>query len=187
MIGMKNQLFQNKYRIKSTRLQHWDYSSCGAYYVTICTKDREQFFGEIINGKMKLSRIGEIAEHEWKQTCEIRKNVELDEYVIMPDHMHGILFIVNAFHPVVETCRGMSLQTRTQMYNKFSRPVSQSLSMIINHFKSAVKCWCNKNGFPNFAWQPLFHESIVQDEKHLNAVREYIINNPTKFKLDKNL
>ena len=61
--------------------------------MTICTKNRESFFGEIINGKMVLSKIGEIIEYEWKQTHEIRKNVELDEYIIMPDHMHGILFI----------------------------------------------------------------------------------------------
>ena len=181
---MENQLFQNKYRIKSTRFKNWDYSSPGSYYVTICTKNREPFFGNIVNGKMILSEIGEIVKHEWKQTCEIRKNVELDEYIIMPDHMHGILFINNLS---VETCRGMSLQTQIRTYNKFSRPVSQSLSMIINHFKSAVKRWCNRNNFPDFAWQSRFHESIVRNEKHLNAIREYIINNPLKFELDKNL
>jgi len=181
---MENQLFQNKYRIKSTRLKHWDYSSCGIYYVTICTKNREKFFGEIVNRKMALSEIGRIAEYEWKQTCEIRKNVELDEYIIMPDHVHGILFIDNLFS--VETCRGMSLP-RHYTYNKFSRPVSQSLSMIINHFKSAVKRWCNKNDFSNFAWQPGFYESIVRNEKHLNVIREYIINNPLKFELNKKL
>ena len=179
---MGDQLFKNKYRIKSIRLKHWDYSSCGAYYVTICTKDRKYFLGEIINGKMVLSEIGEMVVREWQQTCEIRKNVELDEYIIMPDHLHGILFINNSS---VETCRGMSLQARIRTYNKFSKPVAQSLSMIINHFKSAVKRWCNKNGFPNFAWQSRFHESIVRNEKHLYVIREYIINNPLKFELDK--
>ena len=181
---MENQLFQNKYRIKSTRLKNWDYSSPGAYYVTICTKNREPFFGEIVNGKMMLSEIGELVKQEWKKTHEIRNNVELDEYIIMPDHVHGILFIDNSS---VETCRGMSLQTRIRTYNKFSKPVSQSLSMIINHFKSGVKRWCNKNGFSGFVWQSRFHESIVRNEKHLNAVRKYIINNPLTFELNKNL
>ena len=87
------ELFENKYRIKSIRLPNYDYSSDGAYYITICTKNREHFFGKIINGEMVLSEIGGIVKYEWKQTGEIRKNVELDEYVIMPNHIHGILFI----------------------------------------------------------------------------------------------
>ena len=183
---MENQLFQNKYRIKSTRLKHWDYSSNGAYYVTICTKDREQFFGEIINGKMKLSEIGKIVEHEWKQTCEIRKNVELDEYVIMPDHMHGILFIENALHPVETPRRGVSTR---HILNPHHNPEwkPNSLGSIICQFKSICTKRIYAIGFPNFVWQTRFHESIVQNEKHLNAIRKYIINNPLKFESDKNL
>ena len=176
---MENQLFQNKYRIKSTRLKHWDYSSCGAYYITICTKNREPFLGKITNEKMKLSEIGEIVKNCWLAIPQHYPNVTLDEFVIMPDHMHGLIFIDDL--SFVETCHGMSLQTRTRTYNKFSQPVSQSLSMIINHFKSAVKRWCNKNGFQNFAWQTRFHESILRNEKHLNTIREYIINNPLEF------
>ena len=180
---MENQLFKNKYRIKSTRLKHWDYSSCGAYYVTICTKNRGKFFGEIINGKMVLSEIGEIVEKCWMEIPKHYPNVTLDEFVIMPDHLHGLIFIDNSFS--VETCHGMSLQMRIRKYNEFSRPVSQSLSMIINHLKSATKRWCNKNGFHNFAWQSRFHESIVRNEKHLYVIRKYIINNPLKFEFDK--
>ena len=182
---MENQLFQNKYRIKSTRFKHWDYSSCGAYYVTICTKNREPFFGKIVNGKMILSKIGEIAEKFWMEIPKHYPNLTLDEFIIMPDHVHGLVLIDDSFS--VETCHGMSLQTRIRTYNKFSKPVSQSLSMIINHFRSGVKRWCNKNGFSDFAWQSLFHESIVRNEKHLNAVRKYIINNPLTFELNKNL
>ncbi len=181
---MEDQLFQNKYRTKSTRLKHWDYSSNGAYYITICTKDRECFFGKIINKKMVLSEIGEIIKTFWLEIPTHYPNVKLDEFVIMPDHLHGLIFIDNSFS--VETCHGMSLQ-RHYTYNKFSKPVSQSLSMIINQFKSAVKRWCNKHGFPNFTWQSGFHESIVRNEKHLHVIRRYIINNPLKFELNKNL
>ena len=185
-IPTEKQLFKNKYRIKSTRLKHWDYSSNGAYYVTICTKDREQFFCEIVNGKMKLSQIGKIVEYEWKQTCEIRKNVKLDEYVVMPDHFHGILFIENALHPVETPRRGVSTRhILNPPHNPEWKP--NSLGSIICQFKSICTKRIYAIGFPDFAWQTRFHESIVRNEKHLNAIREYIINNPLKFELDKNL
>ena len=87
--------FQNKYRINTWRHPHWDYGSNAAYYVTICTKNRECFFGNVVAGKMKLSGIGEIVKTEWLKTPEIRPgmNLNLDEYVVMPDHFHGIIII----------------------------------------------------------------------------------------------
>src|SRR3989338_9055167 len=107
---MDNLLFKNKYRIKSTRLKHWDYSSDGGYFVTICTKNRECVFGDIKNGEMELSIIGKIVSDEWIKTKNIRKNVELDEWVIMPDHFHGIV-ILNNVESNVETHGYASLQT----------------------------------------------------------------------------
>ena len=175
----EKQLFKNKYRIKSIRLKHWDYSSNGAYYVTVCTKNREKFFGEIVNGKMKLSEIGKIVENEWRQTCNIRKNVEMDEYIIMSDHMHGILFIT---HSMVETPRrGVSTDgyKRNPHHNPEWKP--NSLGSIICQFKSISTKQIRAIGFQNFAWQTRFHESIVRNEKHLNTIREYIINNPLEF------
>ncbi len=179
---MENQLFNDKYRIESIRLKHWDYSSCGAYFITICTKNRECCFGEIINGKMILSGIGGIVSNEWQKTQQIRKNVELDEWVVMPNHFHGIVIINENINPV-ETCCGMSLP---QKYNRFSKPISQSLSMIINHFKSAVTRQCHKIGFTHFSWQPRFYEHIIRNEIELNTIRNYIINNPTKWQFDRN-
>ena len=176
------ELFNNKYRIKSIRLKHYDYSSCGAYYVTICTKNREHFFGDLVNGKMELSEIGEIVLDEWIKTKQIRDYVRLDEFVVMPNHFHGIVIIENNVMSNVETCRGMSLQK----YNRFSKPLANSISMIINHFKSAVKRWCNKNGCEHFEWQRGFYEHIIRDENGLNRIREYIINNPIQWKLDMN-
>jgi REP element-mobilizing transposase RayT len=86
-------LFRNKYRIESARMQGHDYSSPGAYFVTAVTKDRVPFFGRIVDGKMELSEIGGIVADEWRKTALIRKNVQLDEWVVMPDHLHGILII----------------------------------------------------------------------------------------------
>ena len=173
-------LFNNKYRIKSIRLQDYDYSLCGSYYVTICTKNRKCFFGDIVNGKMKLSGIGEIVLDEWIKTGQIRQYVQLDEFVVMPDHFHGIVIIENNEMVNVETCRSMSLRKR----NQFSKPLSNSISMIINHFKSAVKRWCNKNGFEYFQWQRGFYEHIIRDKNELNQKRQYIINNPQQWTLN---
>ena len=87
--------FQNKYRITTTRLQSWDYASQGMYFITICTKDRLHFFGEINNGEMNFSEIGKIVETEWIKTPEMRfdMNLELCEFVIMPNHFHAIIII----------------------------------------------------------------------------------------------
>ncbi len=87
--------FQNRYRIESTRLQNWDYRWAGAYFITICTKNREHFFGEIDNGEMKLSEIGRIAEQEWQKKFDMRPdmNLQMGEYQIMPNHFHAIIII----------------------------------------------------------------------------------------------
>ncbi len=85
--------FKNKYRIASTRLQHWDYGWKAAYFVTICTQGRECFFGEVVNGKMNLSGIGIIADILWHEIKNHAQNIELGEFVVMPNHVHGILIL----------------------------------------------------------------------------------------------
>ncbi|WP_245996697.1 transposase [Marinifilum flexuosum] len=89
------QKFQNKYRIASARLKDWDYGSNAIYFVTICTQNREHYFGEIINGKMQLNAIGELVQKEWIKTPELRPdmNLELGEFVVMPNHFHAIITI----------------------------------------------------------------------------------------------
>ncbi|MGN6298501.1 MAG: transposase [Ginsengibacter sp.] len=83
--------FQNKYRIASARLPGWDYGWNGSYFITICTKDRECFFGEIVNGEMNLSKTGVIADLMWYEIKNHAKGVELDEFIVMPNHVHGII------------------------------------------------------------------------------------------------
>ena len=101
--------FKNKYTIKSTRLEGYDYSQDGMYFVTICTKDREEFFGKIEDGEMVLSKIGKIAEKFWKEIPKHFPFVILDEFVIMPNHVHLIIEIIN--HTVrAETPRRASLR-----------------------------------------------------------------------------
>jgi len=88
-------IFKNKYRVESTRLPGWDYGQAGYYSVTICTKDREHFFGEIVQDEIQLSPVGEIVAYEWAKTETIRSNVLLDEGIIMPNHMHMIVLITH--------------------------------------------------------------------------------------------
>jgi len=170
---LKNELFRNKYRIDSTRLKGWDYSWPGYYFVTICTKDRANFFGAVENKKMYLSEIGKIVENEWLKTGQIRKNVKLDKFVVMPNHIHGILVIDDVEAP----SRGASTAALNPHHHPEWKP--GSLGSIINQFKSAcTKKICKIN--PSFAWQSRFHDHIIRDETSLDNIRQYIIDNPKK-------
>ncbi|MDP2038204.1 MAG: transposase [Ignavibacteria bacterium] len=153
--------FNDTFRVETTRLKEWDYSSPWWYYVTINTKDHVEYFGKVENGKMFLNELGKIVEEEWLKTEAIRANVELDYFVIMPNHFHGII-ILNETKDNVETCRGKSLQETDRV---FSKPIKDSLSIIINQFKGSVKRWANKNGYTNFSWQARFYDRIIRNEK----------------------
>ena len=125
--------FRGRYRIESTRLKGWDYSSEGVYFVTICARNREHFFGEITGGKMRYSRVGEMVANEWENTKSIRSNVTLDEWVVMPNHIHGIIIIDNR---MVETHCNASLQEKSPT-NRFG-PQSNNLAAIIRGFKGVT-------------------------------------------------
>lgn len=94
-----NEKYQNKYRISSARLQSWDYANEGAYFITICTHNRLHYFGEVKNGKMVLSRIGVIANLMWHEIKNHAINIELGDFIVMPNHVHGIL-ILNNINPL---------------------------------------------------------------------------------------
>ena len=93
--AMQNK-FQNKYRISSIRLQSWDYSKNGAYFITICTKNRQHFFGKIENDIMQLSEIGKLAEQYWLEIPNHFPFIELGNFIVMPNHFHGLLIINNS-------------------------------------------------------------------------------------------
>lgn len=170
-------LYKNKYRIESTRLKGWDYSNDGYYFVTICTKDRECFFGDVIDGQMHLSHIGEIMLEEWKKTEEIREDVTIDEWVIMPNHIHGIIVIEN------KTMHLNASNVETHCNASLHR---NNLSFIIRGFKSASTKKIHLADCPHFAWQPRYYDHIIRDENSLDKIREYILNNPLKWDIDEN-
>lgn len=171
--------YLNKYRVNSTRLKYWDYSNPGMYFVTICTKNFRCWFGDIVEGEMMLNELGNIADYEWKKTGELRNNIILDEFVIMPNHIHGIICITD-----VETRRAVSLPENK---NKFGPLKKGSLSTIIGSYKSAVTRSIRKHYNSNFKWQPRFYDHIIRDETALENIQHYIRQNPENWDKDKNL
>lgn len=165
------------YRRKSLRLKGYNYKQAGAYFVSICTLNRACLFGNIISEEMVLNDAGRIVADEWIKTVEIRNNIELDEWVVMPNHFHGIL--------VINECRGTARRAPT--VEQFGKPVPGSIPTIIRSFKSAVTKRINelRNSPGEKVWQRNYYEHIIRDENELNRMREYITNNPLKWEFDK--
>ena len=171
--------FQNTYRIPSSRLQHWDYRWTGAYFITICTKDKQHYFGDIENDKMKLSNVGILADVYWHEITNHTKNVELGEFAVMPNHIHGIL-ILN------DDTNGIKMQHAINKHKHMSNisPKSNSISTIIRSYKSAVTKHAHHLGF-EFQWQDRFHDHIIRNEDSFQTITNYIINNPANWQVDK--
>ncbi|MCX6291535.1 MAG: hypothetical protein NT126_07195 [Bacteroidetes bacterium] len=167
---------------RSVRLKGYDYSQAGLYFVTICCKDRMCLFGRVVDEKMKLNEAGKIADECWMEIPKHFPRAVLHEHIIMPNHVHGIIELTD-----VGTCHGMSLHTipTEKSGNQFGKPISGSVSVIINQYKSSVKRWCNKNGHQYFQWQSRFHDHIIRNELSYQAISNYIINNPAKWNDDK--
>ena len=175
-------LFQKKYRVESTRLKNWDYSANGYYYITICTKNREWLLGNIVGEKMQLSAIGEIVLQGWSDSFVMRAELFCDQFVIMPNHIHGIIIIEKPVHHAdnIETHGRASLPS----HPPYRTP--KSVSSFIAGFKSAVTKRVNKirqtPGVP--VWQSRFYDHIIRDGKSLHSIREYIVNNPMNWQED---
>lgn len=179
-----SELYKNKYRSKTARAEWWDYSRTGAYFITICTKDRIHYFGDVVDGKMVLSEMGKIAEQMWIEIPNHHQNIELSEFVVMPNHVHGIIIINNTdeiANSSVQT--GHALSPQEPGKNRFQNIGKNSISAIIGSYKSAVTKHANKLGLPN-GWQTRFHDHIIRDAGAFDRISEYIINNPEKWHLD---
>jgi REP element-mobilizing transposase RayT len=165
--------FKNRYRIGTARLQSYDYGQAGAYYITIVTKNRKHYFGEIKNKLFHPSSLSNVVSDEWTKTPDIRPdmNIEIDEFIVMPNHFHAILLIglndYNYFPTAV---------------NQFA-PQSKNLASIIRGFKSAVSSYANKNNIV-FGWHTRYHDHIIRDFDEMKRIREYIMSNPENWDED---
>ena len=168
---------------KSIRLRGYDYSRAGAYFVTICTHNKECLFGSVMGENMVLSDFGRMVEVEWLKTAEIRKNVILDVRVIMPNHFHGIVLITEKDSG---KARLATTHGNVQIKMEFGKPQLGSLSAIVGSFKSAVAKQINlmRNTLGKEVWQRNYYERIIRNPEELQRIREYIIHNPLKWHLD---
>ena len=173
---------------RSIRLKGYDYTQAGAYFVTICAYQREHIFGKIVHGKMKPTAWGETACAEWFKTAKLRPYVELDEdeFVVMPNHIHGIIRIVDDGNNV-GALRG-NAQSRAEQRSAPTKTVMPgSLGAIVRAYKSAVTYAVNsaQNMRGSVVWQRNYYEHIVRNEREWNAIGWYIVNNPFHWELDR--
>jgi len=163
---------------RSLRLREYDYSQAGGYFVTLCTRARQCLFGKMVDFEMRLNQAGEIANNAWMTLSERYPNVLLDEYVIMPNHLHGIITIVGAaVHPAPLAGDDVNIAPTKKI----------TLGVIIAAFKSIsamnINTLLGTRGSP--LWQRNYYEHIIRDEADLLEIRQYILNNPARWHLDK--
>ncbi len=173
---------------KSIRLKGYDYSQNGAYFITICAQNRENRFGEIKNGEIKLNDAGRMIAAWWKKLFEKFPNIVIDEYVIMPNHIHGIIQIVGAIpcNRPDSNIRGENMVSPLPIrntYNGLGQYVSWFKRMSTNEYIRNVK-QKNWKSFDSRLWQKNYYEHIIRNEQSLKEIHEYIINNPANWEKD---
>jgi putative transposase len=173
---------------RSIRLKGFDYSQNGEYFITICTYDREPLFGDVVDGEMILNEYGKMAEMFWKEIPLHFPDVELDEFVIMPNHVHGIVVINRASGFVGVPNIGVSLGVQNfeplqeiPQQNLFQKTIPRSIGSIIRGYKTGVTKWFRNNTEIYSVWQRNYYERIIRTDAELNNIREYIINNPSNW------
>jgi REP element-mobilizing transposase RayT len=199
--------YKNKYRIESARKPGWDYRNPGAYFITICTANRQHFFGDVKNRRMVLSPAGAMVQGYWFEIPKHFDHVQLGEFVVMPNHIHGILILGEREDGggVDDIGRGMAdvgggvetrqcgggMETRqchvsTGDFYRNITPKSGSVSTIIGSFKSICTKQIRKTFLDlNFKWQERFHDHIIRNELSFQRISNYIIGNPAKWEEDK--
>jgi REP element-mobilizing transposase RayT len=170
---MGNRFDPARHHRRSIRLKGYDYTRAGAYFVTMVVKNRECLFGEVVAGEMRLNALGQIAAEEWERTPAIRAEIELDEWVVMPNHVHGIIVI---------TANIVGATGRSPLPG----PAKRSLGAFVAGYKSAVTKRINEHratpGVP--VWQRNYYEHIVRNDEALHRIRRYIAENPLRWALD---
>ena len=176
---------------RSIRLSGYDYTAAGAYFITVCTHGRECLFGQIIDGEMRLNALGEIVRAEWEKSASMRAEIEIREYVIIPNHFHAIVVIRWGDPLRGQAGRGDGRGDRPVARTEESPvaphgPDPKSIGALIAGFKSAVTTRINQYrqtpGAP--VWQRNYYEHIIRDEQSYQNIAAYILNNPQQWETD---
>jgi putative transposase len=160
------------YRSQTVRLSTRNYDEGGPYFVTICTFEKRSFFGHIRNGELRPSDIGKIATDFWREIPRHHADVELDEFVVMPNHMHGILWLPHK-----------DVRASPKRTNRFRSPARGTLGHIIRTYKAAVTYNAMKRDL-EFGWQSRYWDHAIRDSSALMSIREYIWQNPLNWGWD---
>jgi REP element-mobilizing transposase RayT len=188
-----NKYNPNIHHRRSIRLKGYDYSQAGLYFITICCQDRAYLFGNIVNGEMKFNDIGKIANECWVDIPNHFPNSVLHEYVVMPNHVHGIIELksnVGAAENFLSNNNksnddnGAVGNSVANDYSSLRSP-SKTIGSIVRGFKIGVTKWMRQNTDVFDVWQRNYYEHIIRNEKSYNTISEYIINNPVKWTDDK--
>ena len=184
----------DKHYRRSIRLPEYDYGQAGAYFVTIVTKDRASLFGEVVNGKMWLNVGGRIIQAVWDELPDHYPGVECDAFVVMPNHIHGVMVLVDGggvelndvgagLKPALTEFR----PTTTPRAGLKPAPTQHGLSEIIRAFKTfSARRINDMRHIPGVSvWQRNYYEHIVRNENELSCIREYIANNPLQWEMDR--
>jgi putative transposase len=167
---------------RSIRLQGYDYSRAGAYFVTICTWNREYRFGEIVDGAMQLNDAGRVVKQCWEDIPVHFPHVALDESVIMPNHVHGIVFINHIDRDHDMGAKNLSpLQSRPQAH---PTGTSKTIGSVVRGFKIGVTKWVRQHTSILDVWQRNYWEHVIRNDSELTEIRQYISNNPMQWDLD---
>ncbi len=188
---------KHRHNRRSIRMRGYDYSQAGAYFVTLCTHNRECLFGNVENGAIALNDAGDIAADCWLRIPEHFPNVELDEWVIMPNHVHGILVITD---PVVGALGigpvgAKDFSPLPGQYPPPPRPIppppgqrptgtARTLGSIVRGYKIGVTKWYRQQLVETKIWQRNYWEHIIRDELEMDRIRRYIGNNPANWVSD---
>lgn len=164
---------------RSIRLKGYDYAQAGAYFVTICTHGQRRLLGEIVDGKMMVNAYGEIAKACLEEIPKHFAHSEIDTFVVMPNHLHGIIVITHGTF--------VEAQHAAPLRRSVNAPRPGSLSAIVRSFKSASTRRINElrtaPGTP--IWQRNYYEHVIRNDRDLDRIREYIVTNPVRWPLDK--
>ena len=173
----------HKHHRRSIRLQGYDYAQAGAYFVTICTQNRECLFGDVVDGAMRLNEFGEIVRLTWEDLPNHVANIVLDAFVVMPNHAHGVIFITDS----VVVGAGSEPAPTEPAPTQHTQPRRYPLPEIIRQFKTFSARRINElRGTPGISvWQRNYYEHIIRDDESLNRIRRYILENPQRWAMDR--
>lgn len=185
---VKSKFDPQKHHRRSIRIKGYDYSQEGAYYATVVVHRRECLFGEIVDGKMILNEYGRIADECWRAIPEHFPTVELGAYVVMPNHVHGIIAIIDndRADAVASARRGTIYRAPTENIEQFGNPVKGSLPTIVRTYKAAVTRRIGRELNATGIWQRNYYEHIIRDDKDLQNKADYIEANPMLWDEDDN-